>query len=132
MTWITTRMKWILLVSGVLTCTMIYAAIAPQAALQSMFGETAEGVVAEIIVRNWSILVTLVGVMMIYGAFNPWSRPLVVTVAGLSKACFIALVLSHGTRFLDHQVSIAAAVDVVVVLLFIGYLLGRRAGGEWK
>ena len=27
--------KWIMLVSGVLTCTMVYAAIAPQAMLQS-------------------------------------------------------------------------------------------------
>ena len=33
-------MKWIMLLSGVLTSTMIYAAIAPDAALQSTFGES--------------------------------------------------------------------------------------------
>jgi hypothetical protein len=29
--WIVVAMKWIMLVSGALTCTMLYAAIAPQA-----------------------------------------------------------------------------------------------------
>ena len=35
MNWIVSNMKWIMLVSGALTCTMLYAAIAPQAALRS-------------------------------------------------------------------------------------------------
>ena len=35
------NIKWIMLASGALTCTMIYAAIAPQAALRGTFGETA-------------------------------------------------------------------------------------------
>jgi len=35
--------KAIMLVSGVLTATMIFAAIAPRAALQSNFGESLEG-----------------------------------------------------------------------------------------
>ena len=60
MNWIVTRIKWIMLVSGALTCTMIYAAIAPQAALRSTFGETLEGPLAEIIVRNWAVLITAV------------------------------------------------------------------------
>jgi len=46
-------MKWIMLVSGILTSTMLYAAVAPQAALRSTFGETLQGPLAEIIVRNW-------------------------------------------------------------------------------
>ena len=37
MLWIVMSMKWIMLVSGALTCTMLYAAIAPQAALQGLF-----------------------------------------------------------------------------------------------
>jgi len=40
MTWIVANIKWIMIVSGVLTATMIYAAIAPEAALRSTFGET--------------------------------------------------------------------------------------------
>jgi hypothetical protein len=59
MDWLVARMKWIMLVSGALTCTMVYAAIAPQAALRSTFGESLEGPLAEIIVRNWGGLVIL-------------------------------------------------------------------------
>jgi len=40
MNWISANIKWIMLVSGVLTSTMVYAALAPEAALQSNFGET--------------------------------------------------------------------------------------------
>ena len=54
MNWITVNMKWIMIVSGALTCTMFYAAIAPQAALRSTFGESLEGPLAEIVVRNTS------------------------------------------------------------------------------
>ena len=83
MDWIVARMKWIMLVSGALTSSMIYAAVAPEAALRSTFGETLQGPLAEIVVRNWGALIALVGAMLIYGAFHPASRPLVLTVPGL-------------------------------------------------
>ena len=120
--------KWIMLVSGALTCAMAYAAIAPQAALRSTFGETLEGPLAEIVVRNWGALITLVGAMLIYGAFNPQVRSLALTIAGASKLIFLALVLSHGGHYLGHQAGIAIAVDLVWVVLFAWYLLGARAG----
>jgi hypothetical protein len=52
---------------GALTCTMVYAAIAPQAALRSTFGTTLEGPLAEVLVRNWGALIALVGAMLIRG-----------------------------------------------------------------
>jgi hypothetical protein len=118
--------KWTLLVSGVLTLTMVYAAIAPQSALRSNFGESLEGPVADIVVRNWGALIALVGGMLIYAAYEPVVRPLVVIVAGLSKLIFIFLVLSHGARFLDNQVGIAAVIDTVMVAIFIAYLATLR------
>ena len=81
MPWIVMSMKWIMLVSGALTCTMLYAAIAPQAALQGTFGETLDGPVANIVVRNWGVLIGLMGAILIYGAFNPAVRSLVLIVA---------------------------------------------------
>jgi hypothetical protein len=128
MQWLAARMKWVMLVSGALTCTMLYAALAPQASLFSTFGETSEGAVAEIVTRNWGTLVALVGAMLIYGAFRPEVRPLVLVVAGLSKLTFIALVLAEGTRYLGHGAGVAVAVDAVMVLLFALYLFyGRGA-----
>jgi hypothetical protein len=126
MNWIVANMKWIMLVSGALTFTMVYAAIAPQEALRSTFGDSLTGPLAEIIVRNWGALIALVGAMLIYGAYNPQSRPQILTVAGLSKLIFIGLVLTYGSRYLGHQVGIAIVIDSVMVVLFIGYLLSGR------
>lgn len=120
------NMKWIMLVSGVLTCTMLQAAVAPQAALASLFGSSIEGPLAEIVVRNWGVLIGLVGAMLIYGAFRPALRPLILTVAGLSKLVFIGLVLTYGTQFVGHQVGIAIAIDLLMVALFLVYLIGTR------
>ncbi len=126
MNFVVAKIKWIMLVSGALTCTMIYAAIAPQAALRGTFGDTLQGPVAEIVVRNWGVLITLIGAMLIYGAYHAAVRPLVLTVAGLSKLVFIVLVLAQGARYLGHQAGIAVAVDAVWVILFALYLLAMR------
>jgi len=101
MNWIVAKMKWLMLVSGALTGTMLYAAVAPQEALRSTFGESLEGPVADIVVRNRGALIALVGAMLIHGAFHPPHRPLILTVAGLSKLTFIGLVLAHGPLFSD-------------------------------
>ena len=117
--------KWIMLVSGALTCTMVYAAIAPQAMLQSTFGETLNGPLAELVVRNWGALIFLVGVMLVYGAFNAAVRPLVLVVAAASKIIFVALVLSNGSRYLQTQAAISIAVDSVMIVVFLAYLVAR-------
>jgi hypothetical protein len=126
MSWIVAKMKWIMLVSGVLTCTMMFAFIAPQTALRSTFGATLEGPLAEIVVRNWGALIALIGAMLIYGAFNPPMRPLVLTIAGLSKLTFIGLVLTYGTQYLGHQAGVSIAVDLLMVVLFVCYLVATR------
>jgi len=125
--WIVHNMRWIMLVSGVLTATMVQAAITPDSALQSNFGETVSGPLAHLVVRNWGALIALVGGMLIYGAFNPLQRSLVLIVAGVSKVIFIALVLSEGARYLSYQAGVAVAVDSVMVVLFAWYLLAARS-----
>jgi hypothetical protein len=84
------------------------------------------GPVADVVVRNWGALIALVGAMLIYGAGKPAVRPLALTVAGASKAVFIALVLSHGGRFLGYQAGIAVFVDVLWVIVFASYFLAVR------
>jgi hypothetical protein len=115
-----------MILSGVLTMTMIYAALAPEAALRSTFGESVSGPVADIVVRNWGALIALVGAMLIYAARRPAVRPLALTIAGASKAAFIALVLSHGGRFLGYQAGVAVGVDAMWVILFAAYLFTTR------
>jgi hypothetical protein len=127
MNWVITNMKWIMIVSGALTCTMIYAVVAPQAALRTTFGESLEGPLAEIVVRNWGALIALVGGMLIYGAYHPPVRPLVLTVAGLSKLVFIGLVVAHGPQYFG-RVGLSIGIDLVMVVLFASYLIGVRRG----
>lgn len=118
---------WIMLVSGVLTLTMLFAFVAPQAALRSNFGETLEGPVADIVVRNWGALIGLIGAMLVYGAYDEPSRPLVLVVAAISKIVFIGLVLSQGARFLRKQVGVAVVVDAVMIVLFGVYLYATQS-----
>lgn len=126
MNWIVAGMKWIMLVSGALTCTMFYAALAPQAALRSTFGAELEGPVAEIVVRNWGVLITLMGGMLIYGAFHLAARPLILTVAGLSKVAFLVLLALFGQSFLAYQAGVAVVSDLIQVALFAAYLVAIR------
>ncbi|MEJ8845874.1 hypothetical protein [Variovorax rhizosphaerae] len=119
--------KWVMLASGLLTCTMFQAAIAPAAFLQSTFGQSLDGPVAQIVVRNWGVLVGLMGLLLIHGAFHEPARRIALLVAGTSKVAFIGLVLSIGQQFLQFQAGVAVAVDSVMVSLFAIYLLSTRA-----
>lgn len=122
MNFIVANIKWIMLLSGALTSTMVSAALAPRQAFQATFGEPLEGRAAGLVVRNWGALITLVGAMLIYGAFAPPSRPLVLIVAGVSKLVFIALVLGHGKRYFRGQAKVAVVCDLLMVVLFATYL----------
>jgi hypothetical protein len=59
-------------------------------------------------------------------------RPLALTMAGASKAVFIALVLSHGGRFLGSQAGVAVAVDAMWVIMFAAYLFTTRGSTPLK
>jgi uncharacterized protein YacL len=124
--WIAAQIKWIMLVSGALTCTMIFAAIAPQAALNSTFGASIQmQPLTEIVVRNWGALIALIGAMLIYGAFHIESRQMILTVSSISKLIFIALVLTYGQSFLGPA-GLALGIDLIAVTLFLTYLLVTR------
>ena len=118
--------KWIMIVSGLLTSTMFYAAFAPVASLRSNFGEALDGAVAEIVVRNWGALIGIVGLMLIYGAFSEVHRRLALVVAAGSKVMFISLVLVFGRQFLGFQVGTSVLVDSIMVVLFVVYLFETR------
>ena len=122
MSFIVDNMQWIMLASGLLTLTMAQAVFAPRAAALAIFGENISGAAAELVVRNWGGLITGGGAMLIYGAFNPEWRPLVLIFTGAGKAMFIVLVLAHGGKFLQRQAGIAVMLDSVMVALFAAYL----------
>ena len=122
MKFIIKNIKWVMLVSGALTSTMFYGLFAPVAALQSMFGASFNGTLESIVVRSWSALLGLVGVMLIYGAFSEKNRVFAISIASISKAIFVSLVLLYGTEYLG-KVTPVIAMDCVVVFLTVVFLI---------
>ncbi len=121
--------KWVMLISGLLTCTMFYAAVAPEASLRSNFGETLEGPVAQIVVRSWGVLIGLVGLMLIHGAFHSATQRMALLVAGISKLAFVSLILVYGRQLLAFQIGTSLVVDSVMIVLFGLCLLASNAKG---
>lgn len=120
--------KWVMLVSGLLTCTMFLALFSPEDSIKSNFGETMDdGPAAGIVVRNWGALIGLSGIMLIYGAFNKTVRRFILVITGTSKITFIILVLSVGKSYFDLGAGTAVIADSVMVALFIAYLLVSRS-----
>jgi hypothetical protein len=115
--------KWVMFASGLLTCTMLQALIVPHASLQSNFGQSLEGNLSEIIVRNWGALIGLIGMMLIYGAFMEPVRRFVLVIAGSSKIIFILLVLSSNESYMGFGAGTAVIVDSIMVVSYIAYLL---------
>lgn len=116
--------KWIMALCGLLTCSMFLGLFSPEASLQMNFGEIPGSSPYEnIIVRNWSALLGLTGIMLLYGAFKPSVRSYSLIIAGISKVIFITLVLTIGSQYLRHQVGTAVMVDCLMVFLFTFYLI---------
>ena len=78
------------------------------------------------VVRNWGILIGMVGMMLITGAVIPQHRRVSLVMAVVSKVAFIALVLSNGTRYLAHGAGTAVLVDSAMVAMFVAYLSATR------
>ena len=112
----------IMIVSGLLTLTMLYAAFSPAAAVQAFFGETPEGAFASVIVPNWGILIGLMGALLIYGAFKPAARKLSLVVAGASKVAFVGLIFAQGDRYMSG-LGTAVMIDCVMIVLFAVYIV---------
>lgn len=122
MNFIFSQIKWIMLVSGIITCSMILSALHPSLGLTLTFGDTLNGDLANIIVRNWGALIALVGGMLVYGAYNEPNRNLVLVVASISKSTFVLLNLIYGSAYFAKS-GIALVFDSVLVILFVLYLL---------
>jgi hypothetical protein len=125
MEFITRNFKWLMLVSGALTATMFYGLIAPQAALESMFGASFNGTLESIIIRSWSALVGLIGIILIYGALVEKHRAFVAAICALSKAIFVSIVITYGQAYLAKATP-AIIMDIVVVAFTIIYLAAVR------
>ena len=125
MNFIVKNIKWVMVISGVLTATMFYGLFAPQAAVESMFGASFGGPLETLIIRSWSSLVGLIGLVLIYGAFSERSRVFCISIAALSKVIFVSLVLIYGQEFLATAAP-AIIMDSLVIVLTLSFLVSVR------
>jgi len=125
MNFIVKNSKWVMLVSGVLTATMFYGLFAPQEALESMFGLSLEGDLASIVVRSWSALIGLIGIILIYDSFNEAVRRYSFAIAAFSKLIFVTLVLIYGQQFLEKGLP-AITMDIAVIIVAAVYIFGPQ------
>ena len=120
-----TNIKWIMVVAGLLTCSMIFAVFAPQAVLISMFGEALTEPLAEVVVRSWGFLIFLMGVLLIYGAFKPVYRNLSLVIVSLSKIAFISIILIFGIQYIE-KTAVTLILDSILITLFAFYLIWAK------
>lgn len=119
------NIKWVMLISGALTATTLYGLFAPQAVIESMFGISFGGPLESLIIRSWSSLVGIVGLVLIYGAFSEGHRVLCISIAALSKAVFVSLVLIYGQAFLPTAAP-AIILDCLVIVFALLFLVSVR------
>ncbi|MBL1417107.1 MAG: hypothetical protein COA76_10705 [Moritella sp.] len=123
---IITKIKWIMVIAGLLTCSMIFAVFAPQAALISMFGEAISEPLGEVVVRSWGFLIFLMGVLLIYGAFKPVYRNLSLVIVGISKIAFISLIVIFGEQYIEKS-AVTIIFDSILIALFAFYLIKAKS-----
>jgi hypothetical protein len=102
---------------------MLTGLLSPEASLQSNFGETLLTGPENVVVRSWSALIGLMGIMLIYGAFNPEVRKFSLVIAGINKIIFIGLILIFGRQYIQFGLGIAIVADAIMILVFAVYLL---------
>ena len=122
MRWIVQNIDWVLIASGMLTCSMLLMALAPRFAMRSTFGEVAEGPVANLIARSWGAMIFASGLMLIYAAWHAEARLPILLYSIVGKLGFILLVLAE-PRLRRPRALIAAGGDLVIVALLSWYLL---------
>ena len=115
------QFTWVMLAGGVLTCSMWLAVVAPQTALRLLVGEAPAGELPTLLARCFGVMVGLNGLALIWGAFHPDVRPVVLTYAIVGKAAFVAMV-APSARWRGKAV-VGLVVDSVLVVLFAAYLL---------
>jgi hypothetical protein len=121
--WIVANIAWVLVVSGVLTCSMLLMAVAPKAGMLATFGEVAEGPVVNLIARSWGAMIFASGLMLIYAASRAEARLPILLYSIVGKLGFIGLVLAEPRFRTRPGALIAVAGDLAIVTLLGWYLL---------
>jgi hypothetical protein len=121
MRWIVSNIDWILIVSGAATCSMLLQALAPRLAWRTVFGEEAQGFVAEFMARSWGVMIFAAGLLMIYAAWHSEARFPILLYAIVGKLSFTLQVFA-APRLYRRLAFVLAWADLVIIGLLGWYL----------
>jgi len=121
MDWILENIQPVLIVSGILTFSVVLMMLIPRFTQRFVFGETADGKVADLVSRSWGEMVAASGLMLIYAAYHPEARLPILLYSIAGKTGFIVLTLSKGYR--TPNAVLAMLGDAIMIALFAWYLL---------
>jgi hypothetical protein len=110
---------------------MLLGLFSPASSLLSNFGEPLVTGPENLVVRGWSALIGLMGMMLIYGAFTPAVRSYSLIIAGINKIIFIGLILLFGRKYLPFGLGTAIIADTIMIILFAVYLF-HTSGARHK
>ncbi|MGD1935590.1 MAG: hypothetical protein ACFB0Z_13995 [Candidatus Phaeomarinobacter sp.] len=119
---ITDNIFWILIVSGVVTSTMLLAAVAPRAVFKQFFGSVLEGPLGNAVMRNWGLVIGMSGLLLIYAAYDETIRTPIMAFSIVGKLFFVGLVFTAGSSLKAARGG--AIIDLLIAGLFSAYLLG--------
>ena len=112
---------WILIVSGLATCSMFAMALAPRWTVRYLFEEDLTVPSSLLIARSWGAMIFASGLMLIYAAYHPEVRLPVLLYSIAGKLGFVFLTVGNG-RYARRPAMVAAAGDVLIALLLAWYL----------
>ena len=116
--------KWILVISGLLTAAGGLAALLfPQPTLKLVFGADNADVLTEFFARHWGALLFVVCSLTIYAAFFPDTRGPILTAAIFEKVIIFFLIF-FGNLTRTNMMTAIAIMDGSLAVLFTAYLLG--------
>jgi len=112
----------VLLVTGVLTAGVGAGIVAPRLVIRVLTGADGTDAAAVFFARYCSLLVALVGLLLIYAAYNPPARLPAMIFGATEKFGFGAFVLMTPLRTRATALLFAGA-DVVMAILYVVVML---------
>jgi hypothetical protein len=119
---LTDHIQGILLITGGLTATLVAGVVAPGLVLRVLFLRDSPSPGEKLAIRHWSLLIALFGVSIVYAAYQPSVRSLVLTGASVEKLGIGAFVATSPARNL--RLGLVAGADAIMGLLYVSYLVG--------
>jgi hypothetical protein len=110
-------------VSGIATAGAILFFLMPRLGIRMLFGAEISDNVTVFLMRNWGLLVFLIGCLLVVAGYNPLIRVPIAVVAAAEKSVLVALLLAGAVKWTPF-LKIVAAVDGLFALLYIAFLFG--------